>query len=155
MSELTLKDAIEQTLAVIREGFDGPPEKWSYYTDHGPEAGLFGTLAKIDAAKASKNIGGTSIASHVYHLIFSNDAVSAWIRGDREPRNWKDSWKVETVDDAQWQELLDRLKETYEDAKTAIETDADKDIMALGAAIGEAAHIGYHLGAIRQKTAHI
>jgi len=42
MADLTLNEAVEQTLAVIREGFEGPPEKWSYFTDHGPEGGRFG-----------------------------------------------------------------------------------------------------------------
>lgn len=155
MPDLTLQEAVEQTLAVIREGFEGPPEKWSYFTDHGPEGGLFGTLAKLDSANASKKIGKTSIAAHVNHLVFSNEAVAAWIRGNREPRNWKDSWKVETVNDEEWKSMIASLKRTYDDVKKAVETDSDKDIMSLGAAIGEAAHIGYHLGAIRQKIAHL
>jgi len=155
MPELTLKDAIDQTLAVIREGFEGPPEKWSYFTDSGPEAGLFGTLSRLDAARASQKIGNTSIAAHVHHLIFGTEAVAAWIRGDREPRNWKDSWKVETVNDGEWKEMIESLRKSYGDIKKAIESDGTKDIMSLGAAIGEAAHVAYHLGAIRQKIAHL
>src|SRR5690606_38835499 len=34
--------ALEQLIAVLREGFEGPQQRWSYFTDGGPEAGWFG-----------------------------------------------------------------------------------------------------------------
>ncbi|MDR7427270.1 MAG: hypothetical protein QN160_06335 [Armatimonadota bacterium] len=50
MSETTLEMAIGQLLAVLREACEGPAQQWSYFTDNRPEAGLFGTLASLDAA---------------------------------------------------------------------------------------------------------
>jgi len=35
-----------QLIAVLREALDGPPERWSYFTDNRSDAGLFGTLAR-------------------------------------------------------------------------------------------------------------
>ena len=84
MSELPMDAILGQLLAVLREGFEGPQERWSYFTNAGPEAGLFGTLAKLDAAVASRASGGTTIAGHVHHLVFSLKASAEWIRGERK-----------------------------------------------------------------------
>ncbi len=54
MAEIKLKAVIRQQLAVLREGFEGPAQRWSYFTDHGPEGGLFGTLAAISSEDASR-----------------------------------------------------------------------------------------------------
>ena len=36
---------VEHLIDVLREAFEGPKEKWSYFTDNSPEAGLIGSLA--------------------------------------------------------------------------------------------------------------
>ncbi|MGH2399510.1 MAG: hypothetical protein ACRDF6_06660, partial [bacterium] len=91
---------IRQLRAVRSEAFNGPPQRWSYFTDNAPDAGWLGTLEKISAAEASRPVGGTTIAAHVFHAAFALEASTEWIRDDRKPRNWRESWTVSEVDDS-------------------------------------------------------
>lgn len=151
MAEIRSEIIIGQLLAVLREAFEGA-ERWSYFTDHGPDAGLLGTLAKLSAAEASRPVGGSSIATHVHHVAFGLSACAAWIRGDRTPHNWEESWRVKTVDDAAWLRLRDELRAGYEELRQAIEAHGAAGAEAMGGSIGGIAHVAYHLGAIRQKV---
>src|SRR5438105_1651917 len=123
MAEVSSEAVLGQLLAVLREAFEGA-QQWSYFTDHGPEAGLFGTLAGLSAAEAARPVGGTSVAAHVHHVAFSLAASAAWIRGDHSRRNWDESWQVGTVDDAAWARLRDSLRGGYEDLRRVIEAHA-------------------------------
>ncbi len=152
MPEVTLDAVVNQILAILREGFEGPPEKWSYFVDGGPDAGYLGTLGKLTSVEVSRPIGGSTIAAHVHHMIFSLEAGSAWIRGDHSPRNWSESWKIATVDDREWPELCARIQAGYMDLRKAIESHGRTDEDSIGGAIGALAHAAYHLGAIRQKV---
>ena len=153
MTTIAMEVAVGQLAAVLREGFEGPAEKWSYFTDNSPEAGLFGTLTRLSAEEVSRPWGGTSIAAHVGHLVFSLDASTAWISGRWTPRDWKQSWRVSTVDDVAWAGLLDELRAGYDALRRAVEEYAGKSLEAFGGAAGAVAHTAYHLGAIRQKVA--
>ena len=153
METVPLELARQQLAAVLREAVDGPPERWSYFTDNSPDAGYAGTIARVDAALASRSVGGTSIAAHVHHAIFAMEASAKWIRGDKGPNDWKKSWSVSTVDEAAWSALKDRFRDVAKDLRGAIETSMLSDADSLGGAIGALAHLGYHLGAIRQKIA--
>ncbi len=155
MTTVSIDVAIGQLLAVLQEGFEGPPNPWSYFTDNRPDAGLFGTLGKLDAAEASRALGGSSIVAHVVHLTFALFASSAWIRGDRTSRNWAESWRGSTADDGGWTRVLQELRAAYSDLVQAIQTDAGSSLEAIGGAIGALAHAAYHLGAIRQKVLFI
>jgi hypothetical protein len=152
MAEVTVHEAIGQLLAVLREAFEGA-ERWSYFTDHGADAGLFGTLAKVTAAAASEPRAGSSIAAHAHHVLFSLDASAAWIRGDRSPKDWPSSWAVRMVDDAGWARLQEQIRGKYEDLRRVIEAHSASGVEALGGTVGVVAHMAYHLGAIRQKAA--
>ena len=145
--------AIEQLLAVLAEAFEGPSQDWSYFTDQGAEAGLFGTLVALKAATASRVWGGTTIAAHVHHAAFGLAASATWIAGDRSPRDWKQSWSVITVTDAEWRKLQQRLRDNYDELRKSIATHAPKSVESIGGAVGAVAHAAYHLGAIRQKAA--
>jgi len=153
MPEMPGNVFIGQLLAVLREALEGPPEPWSYFTDNSPDAGLFGTLAPLSAAQASRPVGGTSVAAHAHHTAWAMEATSAWIRGDRSRRNWAESWAVGTVDDAAWRRLQEDLRQRYEEMRQAIQSHALDGDEAFGGAVGAIAHIAYHLGAIRQKIA--
>lgn len=76
---------VSQLRAVLREAFEGPQAKWTYFIDNRPDAAVLGTVDGLSAEQASRSsgAGGTSIASHVHHLCFSLAASSAWIRGER------------------------------------------------------------------------
>lgn len=151
MDELRIRDTVEQALAVLREGFEGPPGDWSYFTDLGRKAGLFGTLERLSADAASRDVGGTSIAAHAYHVAFGLEVATDWIRGDREPRDWRASWDVREVTEKGWAALQGRLQELYAELRGAIEERAGSGVESYGGALGAIAHLAYHLGAIRQK----
>ncbi len=152
MAQITMNDVIGQLLAVLIESFHGPQQS-GYYTDEDPEGGLLGTLNKLDAKQASQSLGGTSIAAHVYHTTFGLEASTALINGDHTSRNWPESWRVSTADDATWKKMLDEMRTRYEELNKAIESHASSSVEAFGGAIGAIAHVAYHLGAIRQKVA--
>lgn len=154
MAGVSAEVVIGQLVGVLREAFEGP-QRWSYFTDPGPEAGLLGTLAKLSAADASRPVGGTSVAAHVHHVVFGLSASSAWIRGDRAVRDWKESWRVGAVDDASWAQMRERLRAGYDELRRVIEEHAASSLEAAGGAAAAVAHVAYHLGAIRQKVAHV
>jgi hypothetical protein len=142
-----------QLLALLREGVEGPKEAWSYFTDHGAGAGLLGTLEGWNAGEASRPgaDGRASVAAHVHHTAFGMEASSAFIRGDRTPRDWKSSWALPSVDAAAWEAEKDRLRERYRElVRTLEEADLSTD-EAFGGALAAVAHVAYHLGAIRQR----
>lgn len=153
MAEVNMGAVIGHLLAVLREGFEGPG-RWNYYSDRSAVAGLFRTLARLNAAEASRPWGGTSIAAHVHHVTFGLTASSAWIQGDRMPREWSESWRISTVDDAEWPGMLEKLRAGYDGLRQAIETKAASSAESMGGAIGVIAHVAYHVGAIRQKLAY-
>lgn len=153
MPELSVREAIEQLLAVLREAFEGPSGSWSYFTDSGAESGLFGTLEKLDAAEASRASGGTSIAAHAHHVGFALAASAASLRGDRSAHNWAESWSVATVDEPAWRRIRDELRARYDDLRRSIASHAAGSLEVFGESTGVLAHAAYHLGAIRQKAA--
>ena len=145
--------ALEQLIAVLREGFEGPQQRWSYFTDGGPEAGWFGMLDRLSADEASKPSGpnGTTIAAHVHHMVFSLSASTDFIMDRWEGRDWSESWRVSTVDEAQWRELREQLRAGYEALVDAFRQRALVDERSFGGALAAIAHVAYHLGAVRQK----
>ncbi|MBZ5535619.1 MAG: hypothetical protein LAO31_06655 [Acidobacteriia bacterium] len=153
MPEVAMGAVIGHLLAVLREGFEGPG-RWNYFSDRSAVAGLFRTLARVSAGEASRPWGGTSIAAHVHHLTFGLTASSAWIQGDRMPRDWAGSWSISTVDDAAWASMLEKLRTGYDELRQSIETKAASSAESIGGAIGVIAHVAYHVSAIRQKLAY-
>lgn len=151
MPEIAMKSVIEQLLGILHEAFEGPSPDGSWFLDVDPSAGWVGTLGKLSAAEASREIGGSTIAAHAHHMAFALDVSAGWIRHDRSRRDWGESWRARTVDGPQWDGLRGRIRAGYEDLSRAIESDAPSDDESMGAAIGAIAHAAYHLGAIRQK----
>ena len=151
---INLDTLVDHLLAALKEGLDGPG-KWGFYSDSGPEAGLAATLKGLSASEASRVTGGTSIAAHVHHLVFSFEASVAYMKGDTSPRDWTQSWSVTSVTEPTWRKLQDDLGAGFGEMKKAIETLAKTGFEASGIAVGAPAHVAYHLGAIRQKVAFL
>ena len=151
MADVTVEIVLKQILSVLQEAFEGPQQKWSYFTDNDPKAGLFGTIEAIGAEKASVIVGEDTIASHVHHVIFGLRVSAGWIKGERNPRNWSESWSVSAVDEAEWTKLLSQLRNGYKLLKSAIQSSGADDEQSVGSAAAALAHVAYHLGAIQQK----
>jgi hypothetical protein len=139
----------KQLLAVLAEGYEGPRHELTYFLDSGPDAGLRNTLAKLTPDEASREVGGNSVAAHAHHILFSFEAFRAFIEGDRTQRDWNESWRVSTVDDAQWAKLQEDLGREYKSLREAVRA-AESD-EALRGSIAAVTHLAYHIGAIRQK----
>ena len=152
MPEMSQEIVAAQIRAVLHEAFEGPPEGFAYFSDHGDDAGLLNQLNRITAEEASREIGGTTIAAHVHHLAFSLHASAAWLRGDRDRPNWPESWAVSSVDMAGWELEQEALREARDGLLAAVDAHAFRDEMTIGITLGNIAHIACHLGAIRQKV---
>lgn len=151
MAAIGVDAAINQVLGVLSEAFEGPKQSWSYFTDNSRDAGLFGSLSRLDAAAASRVLGRTSIAAHVHHVIFGLHASAQWIEGNRTTRKWSESWSVTSVDDSTWKRMREELRAAYGDVQKVIRLFAAGSEEAMGGVVGALAHVAYHLGAIRQK----
>jgi hypothetical protein len=155
MTQLTNDAILGQLTTLLHEAFEGAPGPWSYFLDHGPEHGLFGTLATMSAAEASREAAGSSVAAQVYHLAYSVRAAAGWLRGERVKHDWSQSWVVRTVDEAAWARLRDELRAGHAELRRAFEAHGTASAEEIGAAAGAVAHSAYHLGAIRQKLAFL
>jgi hypothetical protein len=142
-----------QLLAVLRETLEGPAEGWSYFTDSRPDAALFGALATLSAAEASRPVAGTTIAAHAHHVAFGMADATRCIEGDQTPQDWAESWRITTVDEQAWRLLQERLRSEYARLRNAMASRGVSSEDALASAIGAIAHLAYHLGAIQQKRA--
>ncbi len=140
---------------LLRETFEGPPGPSTYFIDNDPRAGLFAAIDALTPAQASAAPfpGAPTIAGHVHHIAFHVEMSSAWMRGDRADRDWKESWTVREVDAGQWERVRRDVRARYADLLRAIETEPSAPAEALATSIGAVAHAAYHLGAIRQRIA--
>lgn len=123
-----------------------------------PGTSLFETLASISAPEASQRVSsqGASLAAQVNHTRFYIDALLAGPPAEGEPRpDWEGSWVIEAVTVEEWLELIDRLRASYEQARTFAQTYEQWDARYIGGAIALVAHSAYHLGEIRAGIAVI
>lgn len=143
--------AVRQLLRTLREGIEGTDEGPTYFLDS--RASLRQTLSELSAEEASRDVGGNSVAAHAYHIVFAFEAFGAYVRGDRTRRDWNESWRVSTVDPAQWEALQKDVFRGYEELRDAIKNHAEESDDTMGGTVGAVAHLAYHIGAIRQKLA--
>ncbi len=147
--QIAVKDFVESVAYLLLETFEGSPTgKGSAYLDQG--VGMFNTLDKVSAARASKAFYGTTIAAQTEHAKFYLDRLCEFINGRTSNVNWEDSWLIETVNEEEWDALRLVVRTAYENALRCIAEPRDWTEMQVGMAIGLVAHSGYHLGAIRQ-----
>jgi len=140
-------------MRMLREGFDGAPGPWTYFTDTSMGTGVLSTIDTLTAAQASHagGPGHTTIAGHVHHLEASVTLTTRTLRGETASRDRSRSWTVSVVDDAAWAALRASLRRAYEDLVMAVGMRSTWDEDATGTAFGAIAHTAYHLGAIRQR----
>jgi hypothetical protein len=153
MDQVSIDIVIGQLQAVLDECFIYVKKPWTYFTDNKPDAGFIGLLQTIKAEEASRKIAGTSIASHAHHVRFSLKESAAFIRGSHEEVDWKESWSVASVNEAEWSKMRDDIQKAYQDLREAIGSKGASTTQAFGGAVGLVAHTAFHLGAVRQKVA--
>ncbi|HMO35737.1 MAG TPA: hypothetical protein PKA06_06815 [Gemmatales bacterium] len=148
---LNTEQIMGQLLAVLQEGYKGPATPWSYFADVRENGGFLGSISKLSASDASREIAGSSIVAHAHHVAFGMHSAADWIRGNHSPKEWKSSWSLLCVDDTGWLDLQKKLQEAYDDLRQAIAFHSSDSVFSFGGSVGAIAHLAYHLGAIRQK----
>ena len=145
--------AVGLVVRMLREGFDGAPGPWTYFTDTAVGTGVLSTIDSLTAAQASQagGPGHTTIAGHVHHLESSVTVTTRALRGEAVSRDRSRSWTVTAVDDAGWESLRASLRRAYQDLVVAVGMRSTWDEDTIGTAFGAIAHAAYHLGAIRQR----
>jgi hypothetical protein len=135
-------------LALMEETFE---REHNYYLDSG--ASLFETLADVSAEEASKRISAhcACLAAQVNHTRFYLDVMAEYAAtGEDKAWDWDGSWNVGPVDDAEWADLIARLRASYEGTVGFVKTFDGWDANFIGGAFSILAHCAYHLGEIRQ-----
>jgi len=143
--------------SLLAELFDGPAETECWILDGGTGKHLFGTLDGLDARQASARPvpGHASVAGHANHLRFSLELLNRWSRGENPflDVDWQSSWSVQSVTDEEWRELLAALRAEADAWQAAVPQPREWERIAFTGAMASAAHVAYHLGAIRQLSA--
>lgn len=139
---------------LLRETFNGvAADAACWYIDAGPGGSMIDAIGDLSAEAASTppREGGKTIAGHVAHAAYHLEVLSAFLLGEKQQINWKESWNVTTVNESQWKKLRTDLYTAYVRFERVVERIHWKDV-TLGAAIGAVAHAAYHFGAIRQMA---
>lgn len=151
-------DVFQQALSgLLTEIFDGPPPHAGFILNPG-DPGLLRQLATLSAEQASSRPmpGQTTIAAHVDHVHYGFTLLNRWLDGEPNPwadADWTASWQRTTVDEAQWQQLRDKLKAATDKWRAALDKRTHWEPIEASGALASAAHTAYHLGAIRQIMA--
>jgi hypothetical protein len=138
---------------IFSELTDGAQPGAAFVLNSG-DIGLLRSLEKLTAAAASRSVNdGATIAAHVQHLRYGLSLMNRWAREGGDPfsdAKWDDAWKVTSVDDAGWSEIRAGLQHEARLWTDVLQTRRDVLLVELEGMIASAAHLAYHLGAIRQ-----
>jgi hypothetical protein len=145
---MTLQDFKNNLFTLLTETFEsGNNPDGTVYLDRG--AGLFDTIGPLSAEQASREIFGTSIAAHTHHSLFYLEVLERFMQGNTSKADWRESWQVKQIDEADWQALKSKLKASYRRIRNFFEEQTEWD-SKLEAGFDMVVHTAYHLGAIRQ-----
>lgn len=155
MTVMITMEAVSASLTVLfSELIDGPRLDAAYMLNAG-DAGLMRSLDALSAAAASQRppSAGACIAAHVDHLCFGLELMNRWAAGNPDPwtgADWAASWRRTAVTDDEWTALRTHLREAAGRYRDTLQQLRDVTPSELNSVIGTIAHLGYHLGAIRQ-----
>jgi hypothetical protein len=152
-------DELTKTMTrLFSELVDGAHPKGGVVLNTG-DIGLLRSLDKITAAEASERANdGATIAAHTQHLRFGLSLMNEWATHGGDPfanAKWDEAWKLSAVDQVQWDEIRNGLREETRRWLESLQTPREAAELELRGMFGSIAHLAYHLGAIRQinKTA--
>lgn len=121
------------------------------------DIGLLRSLDRLSAASASRSVdGGATIAAHAQHLRYGLSLMNRWATEGGNPfadATWDAAWKTSAVDEAQWQEIRDGLRDQAHRWLEALRSPRDTSDVELTGMIASIVHLAYHLGAVRQIDA--
>jgi len=149
---MNTKDIAGTLTTLFGELVEGAPSSQAYMLNAGDQ-GLLRSLEKLSAAAASSQTAtGSSIAAHVDHVRYGLSLMNRWSAGDDpfKDADWSASWKRTTVSEDEWRNLRADLRTEAMRWLSVLRTPRQVREVELNGLIGSIAHVGYHLGAIRQ-----
>ncbi|HVJ79955.1 MAG TPA: hypothetical protein VNC50_02700 [Planctomycetia bacterium] len=119
------------------------------------EPGFIETLKTLSAKTASTppREGGKPICSHANHVLYGLELMDRALHGDAkafENTDWDAAWRLVSVTEAEWSDLIARLDRTGRSVLEAAPKVPSWNEITLTGCFASAAHTAYHLGAIRQ-----
>ena len=151
MHTATTVSALTRLFSELVDGTSG--EAGAFVLNSG-DIGLLRSLDRLSAADASRAVnGGATIAAHAQHVRYGLSLMNRWAAEGGNPfadAKWDEAWKISGVDDAAWQEIRQGLRDETERWTQALSSPREVTDIELTGMIGSIAHLGYHLGAIRQ-----
>jgi hypothetical protein len=118
------------------------------------DGGLLRSLDQVSAEEASKvPLGGTSsVAAHVDHLRYGLSLLNQSSAGANPfaEADWGQAWKTVHISDGEWVQLRKALAEECRQWQRNFEKIVGVGTLELTGVLASAAHLAYHLGAIRQ-----
>jgi hypothetical protein len=143
--------ALARLFSELVDGTSGRGNAFILNTD---DVGLLRSLDKLPAADASTSVNdGATIAAHAQHVRYGLSLMNRWAREGGNPfadAKWDEAWKVSAVDAATWDEIRRGLREETQRWLEMLRTPRECTGIELTGMISSVAHLGYHLGAIRQ-----
>lgn len=139
---------------LFAELVDGANSRAGAFILNTGDAGLLRSLDKLSVADASRSINdGATIAAHAQHVRYGLSLMNRWATEGGNPfadAKWDEAWKTSGGDAAAWQEIRDGLRDEAHRWLQALGSPRDVTDIELTGMIASIAHLGYHLGAIRQ-----
>jgi hypothetical protein len=121
------------------------------------DSGLLRSLERVSAAEASMPTRtGSSIAAHVAHVAYGLSLMNRWGQGENPfgDADWAAAWKKTSVTEPEWEALRIQLRDQAAKWLVVLRTPREVQDIELSGMIGSIAHLAYHMGAIRQISAH-
>ncbi|CAN5616066.1 hypothetical protein BH23CHL5_BH23CHL5_13520 [soil metagenome] len=114
---------------------------------------FFETLATIAPEEASTRFSNRSapLSAQVNHTRYYIDILIELVRTGQHPEtDWDASWNVAEVTEIEWQQLISRLRTSYEQLREIAGSFDRWDADSIAGAFALVGHSLYHLGEIRQ-----
>jgi len=150
-----MEKANSAIIEFMEEVYDGPKYRYTWFIGNAPGSGLLGTVRSLNAEEASTPVvaGGTTVAAHIGHLLWTLRKVNSFMRGENLAWDWSESWAVGRVGPEEWASLIGSLEAEFRAVVELLRPrltwgsdDQYREVLAL------VPHAAYHLGAIHQMV---
>jgi hypothetical protein len=151
---MNTKEITPTLTRLFSELVDGANERGNAVILNSGDIGLLRSIDKLSAAEASRSVNqGATIAAHARHLAYGLSLMNRWASEGGNPfadAKWDEAWKTSVVNDAEWKSIRKALDEETHRFLQHLGTPREVTTVELNGMVGTIAHVGYHLGAIRQ-----